>query len=93
MIMKPIPRQYKQWNDDLKNRYLTSFKEDKRLTTIWDGVIFPEEYAKTPLKIMFLNREAYDPEPDNHMIYAKQYETVYRLMIGFSLAKTLFVHI
>lgn len=61
----PVLQRYELWNKDLKSRYLASFNEDKTFTTIWDGVIFPEDYAKAPLKVMFLNREAYDPEPDN----------------------------
>ena len=60
----PIQEQFDQWNSNLKQRYNSLFPEDQH-TTIWDGVIFPEEYAKAALKVMILNREAYDPEPDN----------------------------
>ena len=59
---KTIQERYKQWNDSLYYRYIKRFNEN---TTIWDGVLFPEEYAKAGFKIMILNREAYDPEPNN----------------------------
>lgn len=57
-----VQQRYKQWNDTLYNRYIRSFNED---TTIWDGVFYPDVYAKTPLKVMFLNREAYEPDPES----------------------------
>ena len=60
-----IQQKYNKWDSALKERYFASFKEDKRDNTIWDGVISPEKYAEAPMKVMILNREAYDPEPDN----------------------------
>lgn len=59
-----IQKQYNQWDSDFKQRYKTFFPEYLH-TTIWDGVLFPEKYAKASLKVMILNREAYDPEPGN----------------------------
>ena len=63
-ITMSIQKQYNQWDSDLEQRYKTIFPEDLH-TTIWDGVLFPEKYAKASLKVMILNREAYDPEPGN----------------------------
>ena len=57
-----IQQKYNKWNNVLYNRYTKKF--DKK-TTIWDGVIFPEKYAEAPLKVMILNKEAYDPYPEN----------------------------
>ncbi|MBR6346381.1 MAG: hypothetical protein IKR69_03230 [Bacteroidales bacterium] len=57
-----VQERYRQWNDTLYYRYIESFNED---TTIWDGVVNPDVYAQSPLKVMFLNREAYDPDPEN----------------------------
>lgn len=55
-------QRYEQWDNDLYKRYIEKFNKD---TTIWDGVICPDVYAKAPIKVMFLNREAYDPDPEN----------------------------
>lgn len=57
-----VQQRYEQWDNDLYNRYIEKFNKD---TTIWDGVICPDVYAKAPIKVMFLNREAYDPDPEN----------------------------
>ncbi|MBR6362142.1 MAG: hypothetical protein IKR88_02525 [Bacteroidales bacterium] len=61
-MIESVQQRYKQWNDALYNHYIEKFNAK---TTIWDGVLFPEKYAKTSPKVMILNREAYDPEPDN----------------------------
>ena len=60
----PIREQYEKWDDQLYNEYEKLFPESE-YTNIWDGVIFPEKYAKSSLKIMILNREGYG-EPFNH---------------------------
>ena len=49
---------YNQWNDSLYNRYQELFPESSY--TIWDGAISPDEYAKSRMKVMILNREPYD---------------------------------
>lgn len=51
---------YNDWNKQCREEYNLLFPNAQY--TIWDGVIFPEDYAKSPLKIMFLNREPYDED-------------------------------
>ena len=51
---------YREWNERCKDDYRKLFPNVNY--TIWDGVISPEDYAKSPLKIMFLNREPYDED-------------------------------
>ena len=58
--MNNIVKYYNDWNEQCRKEYDCLFPEAEY--TIWDGVIFPEQYAKSPLKIMFLNREPYDPD-------------------------------
>lgn len=57
--MEHVLENYNEWNDKLYEEYKELFHNVKY--TIWDGVVFPEHYAMSPLKIMFLNREPYDP--------------------------------
>ena len=58
--IESVLKRYEQWNNDLYKRYIKKFNRE---TTIWDGVIFPDEYANSALKVMVLNREAYgDPQ-------------------------------
>lgn len=58
--MDNIEKYYNDWNEQCRKEYDCLFP--KAQYTIWDGVIFPKHYAESPLKIMFLNREPYDPE-------------------------------
>ena len=58
--MGNIENKYNKWNEQCRKEYDRIFPNVKY--TIWDGVIFPEQYAKSSLKIMFLNRESYDPD-------------------------------
>lgn len=51
---------YRDWNEQCKDDYRKLFPNVNY--TIWDGVISPEDYTKSPLKIMFLNREPYDED-------------------------------
>lgn len=55
-------QRYELWDIAFRSRYIKLFD---RNTTIWDGVLFPNEYVKSPLKVMILNRESYDPDPEN----------------------------
>ena len=55
-------QRYELWDIAFRSRYIKLFD---RNTTIWDGVLLPNEYVKSPLKVMILNREAYDPDPEN----------------------------
>ena len=54
----PIQQRYNQWDNKLSEHYLQLHPEAHY--TIWDGVLFPDDYEKSVLKVMFLNREAYD---------------------------------
>ena len=65
-----VQQRYEQWNDDLYNRYIMEYPETSH-DTIWDGVISPVDYAKTRIKVMFLNREAYDNEKGNSFDLSK----------------------
>lgn len=62
--MNNIVKYYNDWNEQCRKEYDCLFPEAEY--TIWDGVIFPERYAKSPLKIMFMNRESSESnfEPD-----------------------------
>ena len=60
----PIRKQYEKWDDQLYKEYEKLFPESE-YTNNWDGVIFPEMYAKSRFKVMILNREGYG-EPFNH---------------------------
>lgn len=55
-----ILSKYNQWNSELEEKYLRLWP--KAEYHIWDGVISPQDYLNSPLKIMFLNKEAYDPD-------------------------------
>lgn len=56
--MEHVLKSYNEWNDKLYEEYKEFFPNAKY--TIWDGVIFPEKFINSSLKIMFLHREAYD---------------------------------
>lgn len=58
--MEDILEKYNLWNRQLKKEYNSLFPNADY--TIFDGVVFPEHYATSPLKIMFLNREPYDED-------------------------------
>ena len=62
--INPIRKLYEEWDDQMYEEYKKLFPESE-YTNIWDGVIFPEKYAKSRLKVMTLNREGYG-EPFNH---------------------------
>lgn len=57
---------YNQWNSKLEEQYLKLWPEAEY--HIWDGVISPHDYFNSPLKILFLNKEAYDTEFDSYDI-------------------------
>lgn len=65
--MEDVINRYNLWNQQLKEKYYGLFPNAHY--TIWDGVIFPELYAKSPLKILFLNREPYDNEMAQYQEY------------------------
>ncbi len=51
---------YNFWNENLRIKYEKMWPEAKY--HIWDGVISPADYYKAPVKILFLNKEAYDED-------------------------------
>ena len=54
---------YNQWNSVLAEKYYKLWPE--ATYHIWDGVISPQNYYNSPLKVMFLNKEAYGSDIDN----------------------------
>ncbi len=53
---------YNSWNHNLLEEYKKLWPE--ATYHIWDGVISPMDYYNAPIKIMFLNKEAYGDEYD-----------------------------
>ena len=62
-----VLERYQKLDDQCYKHYISLFPEDKH-TTIWDGVIFPEEYADAPLKVMILNREGYTEDGNDYAV-------------------------
>jgi len=62
--MTEIERKYNKWNKQCRKEYESLFS--KAQYTIWDGVVFPDHYAKSSLKILFLNREPYDEDKEEY---------------------------
>lgn len=58
---------YKSWEESLKKEYESLWPNLGYL--IWDGVISPIDYFKSDIKIMFLNREAYDKYSDSYYLH------------------------
>lgn len=57
-----IERKYNVWNENLRLKYEDLWSDAKY--HIWDGVVSPNDYVNSYLKIMFLNRESFD-DPNN----------------------------
>lgn len=55
---KEILEKYTSWNNRIQQQFNELHPEMKYC--IWDGVISPEHYYQSPLKVLFINREAYD---------------------------------
>lgn len=60
---KTITQKYNEWENSLWEKYDKDFPNVQG--TIYDGVIFPEEYAVEPFKVLIMNREPYDDDPEN----------------------------
>ena len=60
MDKKDIENIYYSWEKQLEEEYINIFPNAKY--TIFDGVISPSDYFNSPIKVMFLNREAYDED-------------------------------
>ena len=56
---------YHSWEVELEKEYNSIFFDAQY--TIFDGVISPRDYFNSPIKVLFLNREAYDE--DSYMIH------------------------
>lgn len=63
MENKKIIEKYNNWNDSLEKKFCQL--HDERDYYIWDGVVSPIQYFNSKIKILFLNREAYDVEGDS----------------------------
>lgn len=58
---------YKRWEAELEKEYNSIFSDAQY--TIFDGVISPRDYFNSPIKVLFLNREAYDEDECSYMIH------------------------
>lgn len=59
---------YHSWEVELEKEYNSIFFDAQYTKyTIFDGVISPRDYFNSPIKVLFLNREAYDE--DSYMIH------------------------
>ena len=65
MNRQEIEKIYYDWEKDLEKEYNEIFSNAQY--TIFDGVVSPFDYFQSPIKVMFLNREAYDE--DSYMIH------------------------
>lgn len=66
IFIMEILDKYNQWNSVLAEKYYNLWPE--ATYHIWDGVISPQDYYNSPLKVMFLNKEAYDTNSDSYDI-------------------------
>lgn len=90
--INPIRKLYKEWDDKMYEEYKQLFPESV-YTNIWDGVIFPEKYAKSRLKVMILNREGYG-EPFNHyFLHRTIREQIEKDVWFFEYQRTLRLHL
>ncbi len=80
---------YNQWNESLYNSYMELFREST--FTVWDGVISPEDYAHSRLKVMLLNREAYDENVDD--LAGALYDCISKEEVVFPGQTTLRTHL
>lgn len=65
MNRQEIEKIYYDWEKELEKEYNEIFSDAQY--TIFDGVVSPFDYFQSPIKVMFLNREAYDE--DSYMIH------------------------
>ena len=62
-MIEEIERMYYNWEEELEREYCELFPDSQY--TIFDGVISPIDYSQSPIKVLFLNREAYDEDSYN----------------------------
>lgn len=63
MNRQVIEKIYYDWEKELEKEYNEIFSDAQY--TIFDGVVSPFDYFQSPIKVMFLNREAYDEDSYN----------------------------
>lgn len=61
-----ILNKYNKWDENLWREYDETFKDARY--TITDGVVSPEDYYNSAVKIMFLNREPYDEKSQEYSL-------------------------
>lgn len=66
MNRQEIEKIYYDWEKELEKEYNEIFSDAQY--TIFDGVVSPFDYFQSPIKVMFLNREAYDKNSDSYSI-------------------------
>ena len=66
MNRQEIEKIYYEWEEQLEKEYNEIFSDAQY--TVFDGVISPYDYFHSPIKVMFLNREAYDTESTSNNI-------------------------
>ena len=62
MTDRTIIEAYDKWNNELEEMFCQLHKDSSYY--IWDGVISPIHYFHSKIKILFINREAYDVNKD-----------------------------
>ena len=88
----PIRKQYEKWDEQLYEEYKSLFPESE-YTNIWDGVIFPEKYAKSRLKVMILNREGYGEPFNPYFLHRKIRDQIEKDVWFFEYQRTLRLHL
>ena len=66
MNRQEIEKIYYDWEKELEKEYNEIFSDTQY--TIFDGVVSPFDYFQSPIKVMFLNREAYDADCTSYNI-------------------------
>lgn len=66
MNRQEIEKIYYDWEKELEKEYNEIFSDAQY--TVFDGVVSPFDYFHSPIKVMFLNREAYDADSTSYNI-------------------------
>lgn len=66
MNRQEIEKIYYDWEKELEKEYNEIFSDAQY--TVFDGVVSPFDYFQSPIKVMFLNREAYDADCTSYNI-------------------------
>ena len=66
MNRQEIEKIYYDWEKELEKEYNEIFSDAQY--TIFDGVVSPFDYFQSPIKVMFLNREAFDADCTSYNI-------------------------